>query len=262
MGVNCVGSKWIGVLALSLSVLFVSADENKLNQVMEGQIQNHQQAVQSQKKVSQLADKTRDLVHDYRQTLREIDNLRAYNAQLKQLIADQEQERTSIYEQIQEVKKTRTEIVPFMLEMYSTLEEFVRLDVPFLKKERQKRLVDIKQIMNRSDVSVSEKYRRLMEAYQIENDYGNSLEAYQGIETIDGKELSVNYLRVGRLAFIYQTLDGKRQAYWDHKNKEWKPLSSRYRRDVENGLKIARNQQAPDLLTVPIPAPVKTQIKL
>ena len=238
------------------------ANEKKFNQIIDAQIINHQQGVESQKKVSQMADKTQDLVHEYSQTLRQIDNLRIYNSQLRQLIENQKQEVVSIRDQITEVKKTRKEIVPFILEMHSTLEEFIRLDMPFLMKERQKRLADIKEIMNRSDVSVSEKYRRLMEAYQIENNYGNTLEAYRGIEAIDGKELSVNYLRVGRLALMYQTLDGKRQAYWDHLKKEWKPLSSRYRRNIENGLKIARRQKAPDLLIVPIPAPIQIEKKL
>jgi len=149
-----------------------------------------------------------------------------------------------------------------MLEMYSVLENFVQMDIPFLKQERQNRLNEIKQIMNRADVSVSEKYRRLMEAYQIENTYGNTLEAYQGVETINGKELSVDYLRIGRLALIYQTLDRNTQAYWNPRKKEWERLSSRYRRNIENGLKIARKQLAPNLLTIPIPAPLKTEKKL
>lgn len=253
----------IGLTVLiAVSPFFLSANETKLNQVIDEQIKNHQKGAKSQEKVSTLAEETGDLVSEYEITLRQIESTRSYNEQLKKLIEAQKKEMSSIRTQIVEVKQTGKDITPLMLEMIKNLEKFINLDLPFLTEERTKRLDKIKKIMDRADVSVSEKYRRLMEAYQIENEYGKTLEAYQSVQDIDGKKLSVNYLRVGRVALMYQSLNGKKQGYWDHNKKTWVPLSSRYRRAVENGLKTARKQQAPTLLTVPVPAPAKKEAAL
>ena len=240
--------------------LYLSKNESQLNKVIEEQIKNHQKGAKSQKKVSSLAEETRDIISEYEVTLRQIESVRSYNKQIKKLIEDQNNEMSSIRTQIVEVKQTGKDIVPLMLEMTNNLEQFISLDVPFLMKERTERLEKIKTIMDRADVSVSEKYRRLMEAYQIENEYGKTLETYQGIQEVKGKKLSVNYLRVGRIALVYQTLDGKKQGLWNQKSKKWESLASRYSREIEKGLKMAKNQQPPDLLTLPIRAPVKTTL--
>ena len=234
----------------------------KLKQVVDQQMKNHRQGALSQKKVSELAEQTESLTQDYRATLRQIDSLKTHNAQLRSMIQDQKQQMVSVREQIREVKKTRKEIMPFMQEMYNNLKEFVKRDVPFLVQERGLRLQQLKATLANADVSISEKYRKLMEAYQIENDYGKKLEIYQGTQTLSGTEYSVNYLRLGRLVLIYQTLDEKKQAYWDDKQKKWIPLTSRYRKVVKTGIKMARDLQIPTFLTLPVPAPQNTEVKL
>ena len=239
--------------------LLLAETNTELDKVIHEQIKNHKQAADSQKKVSTLAEKTRDIISEYEIVLRQIESTRSYNNQLKKLIQNQKDEMSSIRTQIVEVKQTSKDILPLMLEMMKSLGQFIALDIPFLEEERSQRLTVLKKIMNRADVSLSEKYRRIMEAYQIENDYGRTLEAYQGFQDIDGKKLSVNYLRVGRIALIYQSLNGKKQGYWDQNQRKWLPLSSRYSRDVEAGLKIAKKQQAPDLLIVPVPAPARNK---
>ena len=251
-------TEWLALF--SAQNLYASNDETQLNKVIEEQIKNHQKGAKSQEKVSSLAEETGDLVSEYEITLRQIESTRSYNEQIRKLIVDQNKEMKSIRTQIVEVKQTSKDIVPLMLEMIKNLEQFIALDIPFLMEERKKRLGEIKKIMDRANISISEKYRRLMEAYQMETEYGRTLEAYQGIQDIEGKKLSVNYLRVGRVALVYQTSDGKKQGYWNQSQKKWESLSSRYSRAVEKSLRVARNQQPPDLLTLPIPAPVKTSI--
>jgi len=228
----------------------------KLQNLIAQQKINHNQGARSQKKISRLATTTRDLIQEYRTTLTEIANTRAYNAQMRTLIKDQEQQNTSIRQQIVSVKQTRKKIVPLILDMNKTLKQFIDLDVPFLREERQTRLARLQKMMDQSNVSVSEKYRRLMEAYQIENEYGKTIETYNGIENINGKDFYVNYLRIGRLALIYQSQDGKQQAYWDRQKNKWVSLPSNMSRAITQGLKIARKQTAPTLLLVPVPAPI------
>ena len=235
-----------------------SSAENKLNSVIQEQIKNHQKEGEHQKKVSNLAEDTRDIRSDYQITLRQLENAKAYNAQLKKLIQSQEEEKLSIREQITEVKQTSKEITPLMLEMIDNLEKFTSLDMPFLQKERQGRIKKLKEIMDRADVSISEKYRRILSAYQTENDYGKTIEVYQDFHQVQkDKKQHTNYLRVGRIALVYQSLDGKNQGYWNQYKKTWEPLSSRYKKSIEKGIKIAKKQQAPDLLILPVPAPLE-----
>jgi hypothetical protein len=109
--------------------------------------------------------------------------------------------------------------------------------------------------MDRADVEDSEKYRRIMEAYQIENEYGRTIEVYQDTLSIDGEERTLDFLRVGRVALLYQTLDGEEVGAWDQQAREWVELPSEYSDSVRKGIRIARKQLAPDMIRVPVAAP-------
>ncbi|MCB0379041.1 MAG: DUF3450 domain-containing protein [Bdellovibrionales bacterium] len=237
------------------------AQEQKLQETQGAQMKVDNAARKSQEKVTKVADETKTLLDEYRATLRKIDNTKIYNDQLRKLIESQKTEVVSMRKQIEEIKQTNKEIFPLMLRMISNLEEFIKLDVPFLMDERNRRLSQIKEIMDKAKVSTSEKFRRIIEAYQIENEYGRTIEAYRGLQNVDGKELTVDYLRVGRISLVYQTLDGKEQGYWDQKERKWKELSSGFRKSITLGLKMARKQSAPNLVELPVPAPEEVQVE-
>lgn len=242
-------------------VEMASAQEDKLKGTQNEQMKVDKSARDSQERVSKTAEKTRTIVDDYRATLRKIENAKIYNEQLRKFIADQETEMTSIAKQIEQLQNTNKEIFPLMLRMITSLEKFVELDVPFLPEERGKRIANLKKLMDKAKVSTSEKFRNILEAYQIENEYGRTIEAYRGLQTVDGKELTVDFLRVGRISLAYQTLDGKEQGYWDQKERKWKEASSSYRKSFLQGLKMARKQAAPELLIMPVPAPEEAQVE-
>ena len=101
-------------------------------------------------------------------------------------------------------------------------------------------------------VSIPASFRRVLEAYQVEVEYGRTIEAYTGLLEIDGSERDVDFLRIGRVSFVYQTRDGKRLGMWDQNTKSWQELPAKYRLDINKGLRIARKQLAPDLIVVPV----------
>lgn len=238
-----------------------NAQEAKLKNTQGAQMKVDAAAKASQQRVSATADKTKTIVDEYRATLRKIENTKVYNEQLRKLIGDQKTEMVSIKTQTEEIKNTNKEIVPLMMRMIANIEKFVDLDVPFLPEERSRRLTQIKDTMDKAKVSTSEKFRRVIEAYQIENEYGRTIEAYRGLQTVDGKELTVDFLRVGRISLVYQTLDGKKAGYWDQTERKWKELSSSYRKSIQQGIKMARKQAAPNLITMPVPAPQEVQVE-
>ena len=105
------------------------------------------------------------------------------------------------------------------------------------------------------DVSVAEKFRKVMEAFQIENDYGRTIEAYIDALEIDGATRQVDFLRIGRIALLYQTADGKMSGAWDQRNRRWVPLGNEYKNAIRQGLRIAKKQVAPDLVLLPVGTP-------
>lgn len=207
----------------------------------------------SQKKIDSLDDRTRIMLEKYRSATRQTKTLLIYNEHLKALLDSQEAEKASFEQQLEQIETTQREIVPLIINMQQSLEDFVRLDLPFLPEERQQRITRLKEMMTRADVSNAEKFRRIIEAYQIENDYGNTIEAYRADIDINGTSSTVDFLRLGRVALYYQRLDASEAGFWNNKEKRWETLPDEYRNSIRQGLRIARKETAPDLLTLPIP---------
>jgi hypothetical protein len=195
------------------------------------------------------------LLAQYRDVSRQTAALTIYNRHLQDLLASQAQEKTSLEQQLKDIEVTKQEIVPLILHMLDSLEQFVRMDLPFLPEERQQRLAQLKALVVRPDSTEAEKFRRLMEAFQVENEYGNTIEAYKGNIVLNGTTSSVNFLRLGRVALYYQRLDGSETGFWNKEEKRWQTLPADYRNAIRDGLRIARKEAAPDLLTLPVPAP-------
>ncbi len=209
--------------------------------------------VESQKVVNQLGEERRDLEGEYRSVLREIEGLDAYNRQLQRQIDLQHAEMDDLDQSIAQATTVDRQILPLMLRMVGALEQFVSLDMPFLEDERAERLGFVKDALDRVDVTVAEKFRQVLEAYTVELEFGRTIEAYTGIETIEGQKLEVDFLRVGRIGLYYQTLDGTQSGMWDAKAKKWVELPTRYRNPLREAIRVARKLVAPNLLTLPLP---------
>ena len=205
--------------------------------------------------VSNLSDETQDLLGQYRLVLQQIDRLIAYNDYVERLIVDQEAQITDIRKQLDQFALIERGIVPLMLDSIDILDKFIDLDVPFLLEERKARVARLRTIMDLSDVTVSEKYRQIMDAYQIETTYGRDIEAYTGLLEIDGESRQVDFLRIGRTSLTYQTPDQEETGFWNKQAGQWEKLPNKYQNYVTQGLRVARKQVTPNLLELPIEAP-------
>ena len=221
--------------------------------------QENKESVQSQERINGVDDQTDNMAAEYRATIDQIESLRVYNAQLSKLIASQEAELASLDDQIANVTVIGREVTPLMLRMVDGLDQFIQMDVPMLTKEREERIANLRELMDRADVEDSEKYRRIMEAYQIENEYGRTIEVYQDTLEMDGQERTLDFLRIGRISLLYQTLDGEEVGAWDQAARKWVKLDNEYRDSIRKGVRIARKQLAPDMIRVPVTAPEDAQ---
>ena len=68
-------------------------------------------------------------------------------------------------------------IVPLMFSMIGALEQFISLDLPFHTRERVDRVRRLRDNMAASEITISEKYRQIMDAYLVETDFGRTVEA-------------------------------------------------------------------------------------
>src|SRR5258706_3303266 len=236
--------------ALWLAAVSRAADPEKVKSAIGEQLKIEQAAAASQNRVEQLDEETTKASADYRQMLAEAQSLKSYNDQLAEQVKSQQTQLQDMTRQLDEIQTTSREVLPMMNKMLDALAQFVKLDMPFLPEERANRVAQLQDIMSRADVSTSEKYRRLVEAYQIEMEYGRTIEAYQG--KVDSK--TVEFLRAGRVALMYQTLDGKETGYWDVDTHKW-VADNDYKEAMTSALKVAKKQSAPDFVTVAIHAP-------
>jgi cell division protein FtsB len=209
----------------------------------------------SQKKIEQLSGETRALLEEYRRLQDGVEYQAAYTRELEQLEQSQRAQIEELQRQISEAAITRQRIVPLMRSMADALEKFVVLDLPFHHEDRINAVLLLKQRLNQPDLTVSAKFRLLLETYQLEQGYGNSIEAWRGPLQWQGEDLSVEFLRVGRVALYFQSLDGASSGYWSMEQEQWLPLDPAFDRDIAQALRVARNLVAPELLQLPLVAP-------
>ncbi len=245
-------ARYIALIAFTVSTF--PAYSNHLHDAINTESTTNNAAVRSQNKIDGYSEKTQKMLEQYRSASHQSETLTTYNEHLKTLLASQTKEKESLLQQLKEIEVTQREIVPLILRMLDTLEKFISLDLPFLPEERTERLAKLKDMMIRADVSNAEKYRRILEAYQIENDYGNTIEAYRADLNLEGVTSSVDFLRLGRVALYFQRFDGSESGFWNKEKKQWQILSSDYSQAIRKGLRIARKETAPDLIALPIPA--------
>ncbi|BFT29194.1 DUF3450 domain-containing protein [Alteromonas sp. D210916BOD_24] len=230
----------------------LAQDDEVLKPVVDEAAKINESAAKSQEKINGITDQIDSKLQQFKTLMKEIEGLEVYNTQLRKQINNQEQEMADLNAAIDEVSVVERQITPLMMRMIDGLEQFVALDVPFLPEERANRVADLRAMMDRADVAASEKFRRVMEAYQVEMDYGRTMEAYSGIHTINGQERDVEFLRLGRTVLIYQTRDASMQGVWNKQTRQWEELDSSYRTQITKGLRMAKKQLAPDLLMLPV----------
>lgn len=212
----------------------------------------HAAAAQAQAAIDAEAEALAEHEQRYLAASARVDALKAYVAQLKSTRAAQDQDLRGLEAQLDRVVEVSRQLTPLMQRMLATLERFVELDTPFLLEERKGRIATLRAELEGAELSTAEKFRRLLEAYEVENGYGRTLEAYEGPLVGAEDARLVRYLRIGRLTLVYLALDGSELGVWDAEARTWRALDPSYRPRIEHALRVAREQAPPDLVVVPL----------
>lgn len=245
-GLSCAGGL---LLAATL------AGATTLEEVEDVQAERVTAGKQSQDRIDDIVKETDSLEFEYKQVLKQTEGLKVFNTLMERQITRQEEDISLLNEAIDDVEATGRQMLPLMVRMIESLELFVEADVPFHLNERRGRVATLYELMEAEDVSVAEKFRKVLEAYQIEIEYGHRIEAYEASVEHEGATLEVDMLRIGRVALYYQTADQSETRRWDRDAKAWVDVGGRDRNQVRYGLRVADQQVAPELLMLPVGAP-------
>ena len=205
--------------------------------------------IKSQQNVDQMDDKIQGLEEEIKIHQQKLNTLGKYNQRMERLITHQNQELSRLEDETQRVTHLDREMLPLVEDMLDELEGFIASDLPFLPKERNQRITHLSEMLDRADVSVAEKFRRLLEAYQIESEFGRTLEVYQG--QLPETQRVVDFLRIGRNMLFYKSQNNKEIARWNNQQKAWHKVDKKYHREIKKAYLIAKNQRAPELLLLP-----------
>lgn len=231
----------------------MSAQASSLDSAKAIQNKTNTASAASQTRIDKSAESSVALHAEIEQLQEEIKNLEVYRNHLEGMVSSQENEVKNLESQIVEIKQTRQGIVPLMYQMIDGLKNVVADDKPIRLAQRHKRIARLESIMTRADVSEAEKYRRILEAYQIELDYGTKMSTYQDkITMADGDSIEADILYIGRLSLLARNHNGTRYWSWDQQSGQWDEMSASMKADLDKAYNLANQQIAPSLLTLPV----------
>jgi FtsZ-binding cell division protein ZapB len=206
----------------------------------------------TQKAEEKWRDERRKLVAVYEQLQQEQKQLQDRKEHLQQEIIAAQDRIAPKEKQLQDIEQISTQITPFLQELAGRLRQRVSGSMPFLTAEREQRITRLTGLMEDPEVSVSEKFRKTMEALLVEAEYGSTIEVYQQTIDVDGAPSLVNVFRLGRISLFYQTLDQKRCGFYDVAATGWRPLPTAFNRCIQTAIEIGAKRRPVELLTLPL----------
>lgn len=248
----------LGSAAAVLAVVFAPA-QAQFRSALDESSATARETATSQQRIDQLDDQTAALLNDYRANLKQLEAARRYNESLNRNIEAQDRQLVRLREDIENVEGLQRAMQPLMEEMVERFGQLVNADVPFMIEERAARAARLQGILDNPSMSAAQRYRLIVEAYQIENEYGRTINAYEGAVNFDGKELTGEYLQIGRVALIFKTPDDSTLLIWDTATNSWTDLNRSYLQDVKFALRMAKEQTAPAVFFAPVKPPVQAQ---
>ena len=213
-------------------------------------------SIDAQEKIEELDEISKKVYFEYKDTLNEYKSLKNYDDQLSEIIDAQFQEITNINQQIDSLDDINIDILPLLKTMIDTLRKVIDLDIPFLKEGRVQRVNNLDELLLRADITTAEKFRKVFEAYQIEADFGKTIENYPGYITLNNNQIAVDFFRLGRLGLFYRTPDGNETGFWNLDSNNWSHEGGSLDKNIKAALDISNRQSPPNFITLPL-KPVK-----
>ena len=196
-----------------------------------------------------------DLVLRYERLLHQKQILEKENTALAERQTSQETLNRELTRQKRESARVREELAPFIHSIYERLETLLVNDPPFLKDERTARLANLEKIMDDPDITIAEKYRKVMEALFVEAEYGSTIEVYQDkilLESAGQEETLGHIFRLGRVSLFFLSLDQAVCGVFNPGTGEWQALPDSSLPAIRSAVEIGSKRRPVELLPLPL----------
>ena len=236
---------------LSAFLLVPVAAQAQLDSALQAAKSSTAASAAAQAQIDELDDRADTATREYRAAIQQADNLRLFVDRQGIFLESQRSELASLQRQIATVESIKQGVVPMMLNMVVSLEDAIESDIPFRIDQRRARLEDVKRTLGDPAVSPAEQYRRLLNAYEIETNYGYQTEGYEGPHP-SREGYVVDYLRFGRTSWVYISKDQSEAAVYDLGSGEWQALDGGEADRFRQALRVANEEAAPSIVYAPV----------
>ncbi|WDI32250.1 DUF3450 domain-containing protein [Hyphococcus flavus] len=249
----------LGSAATALAVMSAPAEAQFRSALDESQATARSTAA-SQQRIDELDDQTASLLNDYRANLKQLEAARRYNASLRRNIEAQERKITQLQEDIENVEGLQRAMQPLMEDMVGRFSEIVEADLPFEIEDRAERAARLQNVLSDPDMSAAQRYRLIVEGYQIELEKGRTVNVNECTIAGEGGEVTGECLQIGRVALVFKNGDDSVLRIWDTDQNGWTDLNrGTYLQDIKYAIRMAKEQTAPDIFFAPVKPPVQAQ---
>jgi len=233
-------------IIVSISGMLASSD---MESVLEVGRENQMLSANSQDRIDTTERQTDKIINEYKVVSKQVEGLKLYNEQKRIQIAAQLELMDKLDDQLVQVVVMQRQIPPLAQRMLESLESFIALDTPFRIEERQNRIDLVRSSLAKPKVTASEQVRQVLEAYNIEAEYGRKIDTY---ESTLGDGTVVNILVIGRIGMFYQTKDEQSSGRWNNETGSWDKLPGSYRKPIRDGIRMAKKLAPTDMLMMPV----------
>jgi len=250
-------TNWIrtSLAAGAVAALVAGTGHAQLDEALRVAAQSTEAGAQAQSQIDDIATDADNLEREYLALAQQIEDQRVFVEQQRVFLQSQENEITELQRQLERVATIERDLTPMLLEMYVALEEFIAQDLPFQMDLREDRLANIEQTLGDSQISAAEKYRLILNAFDIEASYGRSLRSYTETFDVDGTPQQAKILQLGRVALIRKFENDGSMDMLTKDSPEWRPVPGGMANFVDRAIRIAEEVTTPEVFVTPLPGP-------
>ncbi len=257
MRARAIGAALIAGAAIGTFVVSNAARAQSVDAILEAEAERIERRQQRQEQIDQIASEMRRFFDERQRVLKDLEGIQIHNRMMQARVDDQNRTLADLRSSIDRVTEVERQILPLMTRMIAGLERFIENDVPFLLDERLANVERLRSLLDRADVTAASQFRNVLEAWQIEmTDYGQQSETYTGeIDVVDGTMRQVDFLRIGRVAFMYVTPDDRIAAAWNKETESWERLPESYVTPIRTAIDVLEGEITPRMFTIPVLPP-------
>lgn len=247
-------ARYFGLIVLSMWILSSNVQAVTADQIQKQHQQVLQKEIATQQQIDRWSSARQALVNELLDLKTQLEWNRYQNKKFEQYLDHKQNTLVDLKRRKEQMSMLRMELEPFLDSRIEELQASVKTDLPFLPVERGERLTFLTQSLSDPDLALSEKLRRVLEALQVEADYGNTVEVTEETRELGGQPTMVQVLRLGRIGLYYLTLDGEQAGWWNPAEQQWVSLDKNDVQTVQTTMDVVHQKRAAVLIDLPLPA--------